>query len=321
MKLSVVIPTYNRKDSLRLTLDGLARQTYSVAEFEVIVVSDGSTDGTDTMLAEYAVSAPYALRAITQLNSGPSAARNRGIHEARHEVIVFLDDDVEPVPQFLMRHAAHHETDDKVVVLGPMSPDPARASQEPAWIAWEHAKLKEIYDLFLPGGSHIDRNPAPVHFYSGNASVRRKWLEAVSGFNEEFKRQEDIELAVRMEQVCGLHFRFDFMAKGLHRPHRTYKAWSRIPYSYGQLDAQRVVTGDLSMESVHKNTSQRNLATRILASVCLGVPALLPMVVGTTRLLTNLLYSLGLNKAALSGLSASYNTCYVCAFSSNLKQH
>src|SRR5579871_3087260 len=99
MKLSVVIPTYNRKESLRRTLDGLARQTYPFSEFEVVVVSDGSTDGTAEMLAQYMQTAPYALCAITQANGGPSRARNRGIREARYDVIVFLDDDVEPVPE------------------------------------------------------------------------------------------------------------------------------------------------------------------------------------------------------------------------------
>src|SRR5579871_5778539 len=101
MKLSVVVPTYNRKDSLRRTLDGLAKQTYPFADFEVVVVSDGSTDGTTEMLADYVKTAPYSLRSVLQANGGPSKARNRGIQEAQHEVIVFLDDDVEPVTEFL----------------------------------------------------------------------------------------------------------------------------------------------------------------------------------------------------------------------------
>ena len=148
IQLSVVIPTFNRKDSLRRTLDGLARQTYPVGDFEAVVVSDGSTDGTDAMLAAYAAQSPYSLRVVTQSNSGPAAARNRGIREARHEIVVFLDDDVEPVPGFLSRHAAHHAQDETVVVLGPMSPDPNHAAKEPVWIAWEHAKLQQTYDYF-----------------------------------------------------------------------------------------------------------------------------------------------------------------------------
>ena len=155
--LTVVTPTYNRKDSLRRTLDGLARQTYPRDAFEVVVVSDGSTDGTPELLAEYAENASFALRWFQQENGGPSRARNKGIAEAKNDVVVLLDDDVEPIPEFLARHAAHHERDEKVVVLGLMSPDPSNAINEPAWIAWEHAKLQDIYDLFRPGGEYCGR--------------------------------------------------------------------------------------------------------------------------------------------------------------------
>jgi glycosyltransferase involved in cell wall biosynthesis len=106
MNLSVVTPTYNRKDSLRRTLEGLSKQTYAFDGFEVIAVSDGSTDGTDEMLRQFAQSAPFRLGVICQPNGGPSKARNRGIQEAQHDVIVFIDDDVEPAPEFLSRHAS-----------------------------------------------------------------------------------------------------------------------------------------------------------------------------------------------------------------------
>src|SRR5690242_8167475 len=94
--VSVVIPTYNRCESLKRTLEGLARQDYPTIDFEVIVVSDGSTDKTEEVLKTYAVAAPFRLRFFTQANSGPSVARNRGVQESTGEVIVFLDDDVEP---------------------------------------------------------------------------------------------------------------------------------------------------------------------------------------------------------------------------------
>lgn len=314
MRLSVVIPTYNRKESLRQTLDGLGRQRYPAADFEAVVVSDGSTDGTHAMLADYAASAPYALRAVVQANGGPSVARNRGVREARHEVIVFLDDDVEPVPEFLARHAAHHASDEKVVVLGPMSPDPENCQNEPVWIAWEHAKLQETYDLFRPGGLSPEGWAGPMHFYSGNASVRRCWLEAVGGFDETFKRQEDVELAMRLKQQCGVRFRFDFAADGLHRPMRTFESWLRIPHAYGALDAQRVHAGQLTREGIAGQARQRNVATRALTRLCLTVPALLPAVTAASRALAVSLYRRGATGPALAVLSGLYNACYMSAF-------
>ena len=320
MKISVVVPTYNRKDSLRRTLDGLARQTWPAANFEAVVVSDGSTDGTGAMLAEYALTAPYALRAVTQTNAGPSVARNRGVREARHEVIVFLDDDVEPAPELLARHAAHHAGGEKAVVLGPMSPDPENCQNEPAWIAWEHAKLQDTYAMFRPGGEYAGGDGGPMHFYSGNASVRRRWLEAVGGFDETFKRQEDVELASRLAARCGLRFVWDFAADGLHRPHRTFEAWLRVPKAYGALDAERVRSGQLTGDGVLDAARRRNRATRALAGLCLAAPSLLPAVTAAARVAAVALHRWGLTAPALAVLSGLYNACYLHAFTHAARQ-
>jgi glycosyltransferase involved in cell wall biosynthesis len=314
MKLSVVIPTYNRRESLRRTLDGLTCQTFPPDEFEVIVVSDGSTDGTEAMLIAYAASVPFALRPITQANAGPSAARNRGIAEARHEVIVFLDDDVEPCPEFLARHAAYHVEDESVIVLGPMSPDPERRAEEPVWIAWEHAKLQEIYAMFGPGGHYAGVDAGPEHFYSGNASVRRRWLEAVGGFDVTYTRQEDVELAARLRAAFGLRFVFDFAANGLHRPSRTFDSWLRIPTSYGTLDAHRVLAGQLNEQDVARQAARRSFGTRALTRLCLAVPQGLSTATMILRSLAIGLHRYGMTRAALAALSGLYNATYAAAF-------
>jgi len=85
--LSVVIPTYNRASFLEETIDSVLAQTFQ--RFELIVVDDGSTDGTQEILSGYG----EKIRVITQANQGPSAARNRGIEEAKGEWIAFLDSD------------------------------------------------------------------------------------------------------------------------------------------------------------------------------------------------------------------------------------
>lgn len=313
MKLSVVIPTFNRKDSLRRTLDGLSRQRFPYSNFEAVVVSDGSTDGTEKMVADYAQTAPYALRVLTQANGGPSKARNCGIREAHYEVIVFLDDDVEPMPDFLDRHAEHHRRDKRVVIIGPMSPDPARSREEPVWVAWEHAKLQEIYAMFRSGGSYSGNHAGPIHFFSGNASVRREWLIAVEGFDESFTRQEDVEMAVRLQRTCELTFHFDFAADGLHRPQRSFASWLRIPNAYGIFDAQRVRAGLLSWSEVRNNVAKRHGATRSLASLCLACPSLLPIVVALLHRASFLLYRMRNKASAFSALSALYNVSYINA--------
>ncbi|HEY3329965.1 MAG TPA: glycosyltransferase [Capsulimonadaceae bacterium] len=310
VKLSVVTPTYNRCESLRTTIAGLMNQTFPAESFEHIVVSDGSTDGTEAMVAEMVTSAPFFLRCVTQPNGGPSAARNRGIREAVNDVVVFLDDDVEPVAEFLARHASHHEADPDVAVIGPMSPDPARASQEPVWIAWEHAMLQDIYRLFNPGGRFEGEPPGPMHFYSGNASVSRQHLIASGGFDETYKRQEDVELAVRLERDEGVHFAYDRLADGLHRPSRTFESWLNIPASYGRLDAKRLQEGTLPWNDVQYLASTRNPLTKALTSLSVASPPLAPFITAVLKSTAIVLGQAGSSKAAHSALSALYNSTY-----------
>ena len=306
--LSVVIPTFNRKDSLRKTLDGLARQTYSPNQFEAVVVSDGSTDGTDQMLAAYAETAPYTLRRISQPNSGPARARNHGIQEARGEVIVFLDDDVEPALEFLAVHAGHHAAQADRVVIGPMLPDAALQWREPAWIAWEHAMLEKQYSAWRTGEWD---GCGPNHFYSGNASLRRAHLLAVGGFDEQFPRQEDVELAVRLHTQRGVHFVYAPDARGTHRPQRRFLSWLAVPLAYGQMDVVRARRGDIAWEVVRSSYHARSRLTRLLARAALALPALNMPLRGLLLPAAQLAYRLRRSGPALAALSVLYNLRYL----------
>ncbi|MDZ7339508.1 MAG: glycosyltransferase [candidate division KSB1 bacterium] len=89
--VSVIIPTYNRKESLLRTLDSLARQTYPADRFEVIVVDDGGTDSTDQIVQN---TYPFKLLYCRQTNQGSAAARNHGALKGSGDILVFVDDDV-----------------------------------------------------------------------------------------------------------------------------------------------------------------------------------------------------------------------------------
>src|SRR5262249_40164696 len=87
---TVVIATHNRRELLARSLAALAEQTVPPASLDVVVVDDGSADGTSEWLGT--LRPPFTLRSFRQTNQGPAAARNRGIEAARGAVILFLDD-------------------------------------------------------------------------------------------------------------------------------------------------------------------------------------------------------------------------------------
>ncbi len=98
MKVSVVVPLYNKEPWVQRSLDSISRQTF--ADFEVLVVDDGSTDGGPERVRAHA-KRDRRFRLVQQPNAGPGAARNRGIAEAKGEIVAFLDADDEWDPRFL----------------------------------------------------------------------------------------------------------------------------------------------------------------------------------------------------------------------------
>src|SRR5208282_523221 len=117
LKLSIVVPTHNRRDVLiSRTLPAIFSQDLSASEYEIIVVVDGSTDGTAEALRE--LRPRCALRIIEQSNRGPSAARNNGIQAAKGDLLLFIDDDIICGPSLLEQHVAAHDGADPMVAYG-----------------------------------------------------------------------------------------------------------------------------------------------------------------------------------------------------------
>ena len=275
-RVSVVLPTYNRKESLARVFEALARQSVPFDSWEAVVVSDGSADGTDEWLL--AQRPPFALRVVQQRNQGVAAARNNGIAQARGEIILFIDDDLVPTPELMAEHLRMHESRPRAVVMGPMLPPPDEVFPRSPWVRWEEAMLEKQYQAMLAG----IWKPTPRQFYTGNTSLRREEIVAAGGFDPSFKRAEDVELGYRLADR-GMEFHFNPAAKGLHYAERSFASWCRIPYLYGRYDV--VMTYDKGQKwllpTIMGEFRKRNLLIRILARLCLGHPKRVTLVAAT----------------------------------------
>ena len=110
IKISVVIGTYNQKDKLKLVLESLIAQTLSPNQYEIIVVDSMSNDGTADMISEIISRYPLPVtHYFPQENQGRPGARNRGIKEARGEIILLTDADMLADTNLLQEHVKAHE--------------------------------------------------------------------------------------------------------------------------------------------------------------------------------------------------------------------
>lgn len=195
MRLSVVIPTFDRKERLGRTLAVLEAQRGDVeGGVEILVVDDGSTDGSRVLLA--GLEKEGRLRALSLGHGGPARARNAGAREAAGEILVFLGDDIVPEPRFLAAHdGAHRETPGEPrAVLGRTGWDSSRMRVTPMLRHFEEKGLQFGYGLI--------RDPENVpawFFYASNVSLPRDAFLRLGGFDEAFSGAawEDVEFALR----------------------------------------------------------------------------------------------------------------------------
>lgn len=297
--VSVVVPTYNRLARLRHVISALEQQEFSGDDYEVIIVSDGSSDGTDDYLRERR--SERNVRWFSQVNKGPAAARNFGVEKAEGELIVFIDDDVVAQPLLLAEHLqAHKAAECDAVVVGPLL-SPEGFDMAP-WIFWEQAMLMKQYKNLMSGVWQA----SPRQFYTGNASVRRSHILAVGGFDESFRRAEDVELAYRLANR-GLKFVFNANAVGMHFAERSFNAWLDMARTYGRNDIIFARDRDQKwlLPTLATEFRERHILIRTLVCLCQRRPLLTSVagrIIKAMADMATLVGAKGIEQRAYSGL-------------------
>jgi glycosyltransferase involved in cell wall biosynthesis len=210
--VSVVIPTYNREKVLAKALEGYRLQSLPGLIRELLIVDDGSSDGTEALVREFSRRAPFSVRYLRQINKGPAAARNYGIREAQSNLVLFTDSDIIPQRNLVEQHLEWHNQNPQVnvAVLGYVTWSPEmKATPFMRWYG-EHAIF--AYRL-LRGRWMADFR----FFYTCNLSLKTEYLRSCGQFDEDFKTAayEDLELGYRLNQK-GLQLLYNPRAFAYH---------------------------------------------------------------------------------------------------------
>ncbi|HEY9642234.1 MAG TPA: glycosyltransferase [Coleofasciculaceae cyanobacterium] len=190
MFFSVVIPTYNRQPILEKCLTVLELQQIPpespIAGYEVVVVDDGSTDGTVDWLE--AVQFPH-VRLVQQDHQGPAAARNLGVQQAKGDTIIFIDSDLVVTPHFLQAHATALQSGEKELGSDRL---------------FTYGNVINTCNFEDPTSEPFKLTDySRAYFATGNVAIARQWLEQVGLFDTRFQLYgwEDLELGVRLKQL------------------------------------------------------------------------------------------------------------------------
>ena len=169
MDISIILPTFNRRELVLRTLLTLFAQTYPLDRFEIIVVVDGSSDGTAEALE--GLKPRRCLRVIEQENRGLAGARNTGYRAAKSELVLFLDDDIICGPDVLKRHVEAHLGIEPVVAYGAISLAPGTPASVLKYA--NESWYKNYYGTLNSQGGL--KWPKDVYLIS-NSSLRRSTL-------------------------------------------------------------------------------------------------------------------------------------------------
>jgi glycosyltransferase involved in cell wall biosynthesis len=216
MKISIIIPTYNRRDVLiNKTICALEKQEFRKKDYEVLIVDDGSTDGTSEAISEIIPLRDIHIRLFKQCNSGPAVARNRAIREADGEILIIIGDDTYPPKKdFIATHYQHHidRPEPNEAMLGLTVWD---KTIETSFMAWLQATNKQFSYNLIRTGTYVDYR----FLYTSNLSIKKRLITTSKEyFDERFKiaAYEDIEWGYRLEKNCVMRLFYNDNALLFH---------------------------------------------------------------------------------------------------------
>jgi glycosyltransferase involved in cell wall biosynthesis len=212
MKVSIVVPVYNRKDQIVRCVKALQEQNFSKDNYEIVVIDDGSAE-------DLAFLKEFGVRYFKKDNEGPGIARNKGAKMAEGDIILFTDSDCVPEPDWIEEMVTGFE--ENVGLVGGETIE---------------VKYNNLFDLFEKNIGNFE-----YYFPSNNMGVRKEMFERVGGFNTFYKYPgaEDVDLSLKIQR---LGYKLKQVKAGIQHHHKkNLRKMLKTSFVYGRGDAQFLI--------------------------------------------------------------------------------
>ncbi len=263
-KVSIIVCTYNRKEHLEVCLNSIPKLTADTSLYEIIVVNNNCTDGTDILCRNFAETYPNTpFRQVIETKQGLGHARNKGIAEAQGDIISFIDDDAEATPNFVESIISAFDKLPRYNTLGGKVLPVFEGGMEPKWMS-----------KYMVGPiSKVDYGDVtrefPTKYPAGCNMVFRKFLfEKYGNFNGQLSRSDDKDMFLRLKKHGEKVLYAADVVVYHHIPEDriTYESILKIGYSNGRFEALRLKDS----RTITKALKLAELAAKFCASIAIG---------------------------------------------------
>ncbi len=196
--ISLIICTYNREKYIGPLLESIAKNDFPTKDYEIVLVDNNCTDNTSQVCEQFVADHPeIAFRYVQETEQGLSAARNKGIKEAKGDIIIYVDDDALVDSDYIRIYAEHFATHpDTMAAGGPI--EPLYETQEPDWMS---PYTKALLTAWMNYGEKVREYPNGKYPGGGNAAYRKEVFEKVGLFNTELGRKGSLLLASEEKDI------------------------------------------------------------------------------------------------------------------------
>ena len=196
--ITVIICTYNREKYIGQLLDSLAKNDYPESDYEIVLVDNNCTDNTRSICERFAANHPnISFRYVEEHEQGLSAARNRGIKEAKGDIIIYVDDDALVDSDYIRSYAEHFSSSPETMAAGgPI--EPLYETSEPSWMS---PYTKALLTAWMNYGDKVREYPNGRFPGGGNAAYRKSVFDKVGLFNTELGRKGTALLASEEKDI------------------------------------------------------------------------------------------------------------------------